>query len=244
MIDLHAHILPALDDGPATIDAALAMARAAAAGGTRAMATTSHVEHMFNLRPRQIADARAALAARLDAEGIAVELLAGGEIAAARLPDLGDDDLRALALGGGPYVLLECPLDAVNAPMEELVSDLHERGFSVLLGHPERSPACQRDPDLLAALVDDGALAQVTPGSLLGDFGAIAQRTAHTMLADELVHVLASDSHDAIHRPPMLRIDAGLHPAEHEWMTTLVPEAIVDGRDMPPRPRVRSSSAR
>ena len=45
MIDLHAHILPGLDDGPPTTDAALAMARAAVAAGTRAMATTSHVGH-------------------------------------------------------------------------------------------------------------------------------------------------------------------------------------------------------
>ena len=244
MIDLHAHILPALDDGPATIDAALAMARAATAGGTRAMATTSHIEHMFSLSPQQIVDARAALAARLDTEGIELELLAGGEIAAARLPELGDDELRALALAGGPYVLLECPLDPVDAPMDELVADLHERDFSVLLAHPERSPAFQRDPDALAALVDRGALAQVTTGALLGDFGGIAQRTAETLLAEDLVHVLASDSHDAIHRPPMLGIDAGLDPAEQEWMTTLVPEAIIGGRDVPPRPRVRSSSAR
>ena len=75
------------------------------------------------------------------------------------------------------------------------------------------------------------------------DFGDVAQRTAETMLADGLLHVLASDTHGAVHRPPTLLVDGGLDPDEHEWMTTTVPEAIVAGRAVPPRP-LRSSSAR
>jgi DNA-binding CsgD family transcriptional regulator len=61
MIDLHAHILPGLDDGPETLEAAVAMARMAAASGTRAVATTSHVNRSFGLEPGDLAAARAAL---------------------------------------------------------------------------------------------------------------------------------------------------------------------------------------
>ena len=241
MIDLHAHILPTLDDGPRTTEAALAMARAAVAAGTRAIATTSHIEHTFNVVPEQIVGARDVLAARLADEGIELELLAGGEIGPDRLPELGDDDLRALALGGGPYVLLECSLATTGPPMDALVDDLHERGFEVLLAHPERSPSFQRDPDLLAGLVEQGALAQVTAGALTGQFGGLPQRTAEAMIRDGLVHVLASDTHDAVHRPPALDADGLLTRVEHEWMTSAVPEAIVTGR---PVPAVRASSTR
>jgi protein-tyrosine phosphatase len=237
MIDLHAHILPGLDDGPPTTEAALEMAHAAVAAGTRAIATTSHIAHVFALGPDDLVPAREALAARLGGDGIALELLAGGEIAPARLPDLDDDALRALALGGGPYVMLECPFTPVGAGMGLMVDDLHRRGFGVLLAHPERSPSFQRDPALLAGLVERGALAQITTGSLTGAFGEIPRRTALAMLERGAVHVLASDAHDAVHRPPDLHAaDAVLGAAQAEWMTTAAPAAIVSGRPLPERP--------
>ena len=230
MIDLHAHILPGVDDGPPTTEAALEMARTAVAAGTRAIATTSHVGNVLNVEPEQIRHGRETLAARLAYEGIDLELLAGGEIAHDRLPDLDDDTLRTLTLGGGSYLLLECPFAPVGDGLEPLVEDLHERGFEVLLAHPERSASFQRDPGLLAALVDQGALAQVTVGSLTGHFGGVPQRAARLMVREGLVHVLASDAHDAVHRAPVLRANGVLTGDQYERMTTLVPEAIVAGR--------------
>lgn len=231
VIDLHAHILPGLDDGPAGEDGAVAMARAAVAAGTRAMATTSHVNHGFGLGPTELAAARAALAGRLEREGVPLELLQGGEIAPDRLASLSDDDLRALTLGGGPYVLLECPFSAAVG-LDLMVADLQRRGFGVLLAHPERSPSFLRSPDLLAALVERGALAQVTAGSLTGAFGERVRRAARAMLDRGLVHVLASDAHDERHRPPGLLGD----DPQLEWMATAAPAAIVEGRPLPERP--------
>ena len=248
MIDLHAHILPGLDDGPATTEAALEMARAAAAAGTRAIATTPHINHGFGVRPETLAGARAALAARLAEEGIELELLAGGEIAPDRLQELDDDVLRMLTLGGGPYVLLECPFSPVGGVMEMMVSDLHRRGFNVLLGHPERSPTFQRDPARLATLVERGALAQLTTGSLTGGFGEGPRRAAEAMLQQGLVHVLASDAHDSVYRGPDLHAaDRALDEAQFEWMTAAVPAAIVADRPLPerpPLPRARGVRAR
>jgi len=230
VIDLHAHILPAIDDGPPTTEAALEMARTAVAAGTRAIAATSHVAHVFSLDPQQIVHGREMLAARLAYEGIELELLAGGEVAHDRLPDLDDDTLRTLTLGGGPYVLLECPFAPIDDGLEPLVDDLHERGFEVLLAHPERSASFQRDPGLLAALVDQGALAQVTVGSLTGHFGGVPQRTAEMMVRERLVHVLASDAHDVAGRAPVLDVNGALTADQYERMTTAVPEAIVAGQ--------------
>src|SRR5918992_5111121 len=185
MIDLHAHILPGLDDGPESLEAALAMARVATAAGTRAMATTSHVNRLFGLEPDDLAAARAALAERLREDSIELELLAGGEIAPGRLPELDDGRLSEFALGGGPYVLLECPFSPVDGRLDAMVDDLQRRGFQVLLAHPERSPTFQRDPARLDRLVKRGALAQVTTGSFAGDFGEIARRAATGMLERE-----------------------------------------------------------
>jgi protein-tyrosine phosphatase len=243
VIDLHIHILPGLDDGPASDDAALAMARAAVGLGTQSVATTSHVDAGYGLRGAELAAAREALTARLDAEGIPLRLLQGGEIAAERLPLLDDDALAALTLGGGGTLLLECPFAPVGGAMEPMVADLRRRGFDVLLGHPERSPTFQRDPRRLERLVELGAIAQVTAGSLAGAFGSLVSRTAVVMLEAGLLHVIASDAHDTTRRTPDLHVaaealtqrygDAGEQLA---WMTEAAPAAIVDGRPLPKRP--------
>jgi protein-tyrosine phosphatase len=251
VIDLHIHILPGLDDGPASEDAALAMARAAVGLGTRAVATTAHVDAGFGLRAADIAAAREALAARLRAEGIRLNLLAGGEIAAERLPLLDDEALSPLTLGGGGTLLLECPFAPVGAAMEPMVDDLRRRGFGVLLAHPERSPSFQRDPGRLARLVDLGASAQVTAGSLAGLFGSLVTSTACTMLEAGLVHVIASDAHDTLRRTPDLRVCAedltqryGDVEDQLAWMTEAAPAAILDGRPLSDRPPLPQPQAR
>lgn len=233
VIDLHAHILPGLDDGPATEEGAVAMARAAVAAGTRAMATTSHINRGFGLGPAELAAARAKLIERLEREGVPLELLQGGEIAPDRLPSLSEDDLKALTLGGGSYLLLECPFSPASG-LDVMVAGLQRRGYDVLLAHPERSPSFLRSPDLLANLVERGAVAQLTAGSLIGAFGDAVRRAAHTMLERGLVHVLASDAHDERHRPPAL--SQALDGPQGEWMTQAAPTAIVAGRPLPERP--------
>jgi protein-tyrosine phosphatase len=261
MIDLHAHILPGIDDGPPTEDDAVVMARAAVAAGTTRIAATSHIDSGFAVDPMQLPAARAALSERLRAEGIELEILQGGELAAARMPDLDDDELRALTLGGGPTVLLECPFWPVGGALEPMVADLRRREFEVLLAHPERSPTFARERRPLRRLVELGAKAQVTAGSLSGRFGEPVRHAAERMLEAGLVHVIASDAHDPVRRPPDLRImeqdlrrrygDVG---AQLAWMTEAAPAAIVAGTPTPARPplprprrglgRLRSWSAR
>ncbi len=51
MIDLHCHVLPGIDDGPATIEGSLALARAAAQAGTRTLIATPHVSWRYRNDP-------------------------------------------------------------------------------------------------------------------------------------------------------------------------------------------------
>jgi protein-tyrosine phosphatase len=243
VIDLHAHILPGLDDGPRDLAGALEMARAAVDAGTRAVATTSHINIGFDLGADDLQAARAELAGALEHAGIELELLAGGEVAPERLADLDDAELARLALGGGRCILLECPFAPVGSAMELMVGDLHRRGFTVLLAHPERSATFQRDPARLARLIELGATAQVTAGALDGGFGETARRAAHAHLEAGLVHVLASDSHDPRHRPPDPRLAERALTTRYGdveellvWMTVTAPAAIVAGEPLPERP--------
>ena len=243
MIDLHCHLLPGIDDGPPDLDGSLALARAAVDAGIRTTAATPHVDHQFRLDPRSFADHVATLRAALRDAGIPLDVVTGGEVALSRVADLDEAALSAAALGGGPYILLECPLSPVAPGMGPAVDRLLQLGFGVLLAHPERSPGMQRDPDALARLVDEGALAQVTAGALAGDYGQTVRRAALDLVRRDLVHCVASDAHHAVRRGPALlpgiesaaRDVPGLE-ARVAWMTEDVPRAILAGELAPPPP--------
>lgn len=239
VIDLHCHVLPGIDDGPQTTDAALELALTALEAGTTTMVATPHVswdwpDNDAELIARHVARMNAALH---DA-AIDVEILAGAEVAMTRAADLDDDELTALHLGGGPYLLVECPYSPAASGFEGLTTALLDRGHRIVLAHPERCPAFQRDRTALERIVANGVLSSITAGSLAGRFGRDVRRFAHELVRDGLVHNVASDAHDTIRRPPGTAADLeaeGLG-ALADWLTREVPEAVLDGTPVPKAP--------
>jgi protein-tyrosine phosphatase len=240
MIDLHCHVLPGIDDGPATIEDSLTLARAAAAAGTRVIVATPHVSWHYPNEPRTIARMVDELNARLTSEAIELEVLPGAELAMSRIADMDRAQLDNLTLGGGDWLLVEPPFIPTAYGMDAIVLDLQRRGHRVILAHPERCAAFHRDPRMLTSLVDAGVLTSLTAGSLVGRFGGEVRRFAVSLVAMGLVHNIASDAHDDVRRPPGMAVEleqAGLGPLV-EWLTQLVPAAILDGEEIPARPAV------
>ncbi len=243
MIDLHCHLLPGIDDGPATLDESLALARAAQEAGTTTIVATPHIDHTWGVAPEEIASGVERIRVALAQEGIDLKVLAGAEVALPRFTELDEEELRIVRLGDGPYVLLESPHTPAAGDFHAFVQALRRRGQRILLAHPERSPSLQRRPDRVAAMVADGVLCSITASSLSGAFGDVVRALSLDLLRRGLVHNVASDSHDARRRGPEL-LD-GLHAAEADlrgvvdqadWLTRAVPEAILSGADLPPRP--------
>lgn len=247
MIDLHTHVLPGLDDGPETIEGSLDLARAAFAAGTRTLVATPHVNRAYDLDPPRILEVADRLRDRLAQEGIELELLTGGEISTGRLPRLSEQELDALRLGDGPYLLIEAPLTSGAWQLTEIVERLRGDGYGVLLAHPERCRGFHRDPALLRGLVARGALCSITAGALTGQFGRTVNRFALELLREGLVHDVASDTHDVHRRPPDVRTPLAAAAAQlpgldgqARWLTEGVPAAILAGEPLPERPALPS----
>jgi protein-tyrosine phosphatase len=238
VIDLHTHVLPGIDDGPDTIEGSLALARAAAASGTRVMVATPHVNWHHHNDAATIARHVDQLNERLALEGIALEIRPGAEIAMTRAEEIGEQELERLRIGGGPWILLEPPFTPIVTGLDGVVATLQRAGHRVVLAHPERCPALHRDPQMVESLVRSGVLTSVTAGSLVGRFGGEVRRFARRLVDQGLVHNVASDAHDAIKRPPGMAAelaDAG-YGALADWLTRAVPAAILSGEEIPARP--------
>ncbi len=239
MIDLHSHILPGLDDGAGSAEAALELARAAVADGVRAIAGTPHVRNDYPTLPEQMEQGVASMREAFHEASVPLELLPGGEIALDRLPELEDADLCRFGLGGNPrLLLLEFPYFGLPLGLPSIVSRLRASGFVPVLAHPERNVEVQERPDRLGPLVADGAVVQLTASSIDGSAGKAVSRCAGTLLDRGLAHLIASDWHGgAIRRSGLASARRAIaDEALADWLTETVPAALLAGTPLPPRP--------
>ncbi len=246
MIDLHSHILPGLDDGPATIDGSLEIARRAAADGVRVLAATPHVRRDYPTDPARMEQLVEQLRSALAREGIPITLRPGGEVAIDWLEHLSAADLRRFGLGGSPrFLLVECPYTGWPRLLARWVPRLVARGMTPVLAHPERNEEVQRDPERLSELIDAGALVQVTAGSLDGRLGRLARSTGLDLVRHGLAHLVASDAHEASIREIGMSSAAGAVGDRKlsRWLTYDVPAAIVTDAPLPPRPKPANGRA-
>lgn len=243
MIDIHSHILPGLDDGAQSMDQSVELARAAAAGGTRRMVATPHVDSTYGFDPLPIGPLCGELNATLAREQIPLAVLPGAEIALPRLGDMDEQVLRELCLGRAGHLLVETPYSGAVPSLEEALFAVQVRGMTPVLAHPERSSALQGDLARVRGLVERGVLLSIDAGSMAGRFGSRAETTALGFLSEGLVHNVASDAHDLEGRPPDLL--GGFEAAERtlpgiaaqaSWYTHDAPAAMLAGTALPPRP--------
>jgi protein-tyrosine phosphatase len=242
VIDLHCHVLPGLDDGPADMDAAVMVARLAAADGTRTMVATPHIREDYPFDIELVAERTAALNDRLAQDGIDLRVVSGGEVALSRLSQLTQDELERLSLGSSRSVLVESPYQEATDLVEDTLFNLQVGGFHPVLAHPERSPSFMKDPDRLAVLVERGILCSVTAASMAGRFGRTVQRATRLLFERGMVHDVASDAHDIRARAPGLT--AGFRALDEQlpgvldqidWYTREAPTAILEDKPLPAR---------
>lgn len=197
MIDIHSHIVPAVDDGVQTIEEAFELLRMEQSGGTTFMFATPHVygEADYAL-VRKMAEHVATLNEAVRKEGIEVEVIQGAEVFPA--PDVPTAIRKGLPLTLGDkkaHILLDLPFGAFPPYLEDLVFNLKAMGIVPILAHPERTGPVQQSLAILHNLLKRGAVCQVNAGSLRGKYGPAAQEVGYKILELQWASFLASDAH-------------------------------------------------
>lgn len=205
MIDIHAHILPAVDDGAQSLEEALLMIKMAKAGGVNTMVATPHcnVPGAFrNFVSPELEERFDELCAAVLREGISVEIVKGMEVfATEKTPQLLEEG-KVWTINGTSYFLMEFEFDADPEVCMMIVEDCLDAGFIPIIAHPERYYFIQRDPQIVYEWYTMGCGIQINKGSVLGRFGRSSYEMARLFLQHGLVSCISSDAHSSQQRTP------------------------------------------
>lgn len=196
MIDLHTHVLPNTDDGSKKLEQSLNMLREAKEAGFNIICCTPHYLEQKCLKTRkENIQTIKSLREAVKENGINVKLLLGNEIYIYEkiLEELESNKISCI--GKSNYLLIELPMKQEIKYIDEVFLKIIGKGYRIIIAHPERYTYVQKDPNYLVKLIKMGIYFQGNYLSIIGGYGKPAEKTIKTLLKNNLIHILATDSH-------------------------------------------------
>jgi protein-tyrosine phosphatase len=210
-IDVHSHLLPGLDDGCKTDQQSLQCAAALVAAGYSHTFCTPHIWPNFpNNTPPAIRAAVARLQSVLDDAQIPLKLSSGAEINLpsmwSKLQSMADEAIATYSMAG-KYLLFDFWDDQIKqcSDLEPAILQLQSRGMKLVLAHPERIEALQRDQSAVDRLIDLGVLLQLNSWCLADPPASPRFTTAVRLLESGKYFLLGTDLHEPQGLPMRLR---------------------------------------
>ena len=203
MRDMHCHILPGVDDGAADLEESLAMVEAARRAGIDEIVCTPHCRdpyfdwdamwEAYNLLCDHVSD---------------MPIRMGFEVNHTKLMELGYEWIDHLAFADTDEFLLELDTRCHAHDFEQYkrtIFEIQGHGFQVIIAHPERYHAIQRDISLAYDLVDMGCVLQASTDFVAGGRFGDELKPAKRMLKEGLYTHFASDAHRVGHYDLFIR---------------------------------------
>lgn len=202
MIDIHCHILPEVDDGPKSWETAESMCRMAVQDGIEHIVATPHANDRYFYDREYLSGLLQNLQKRI---GETPKLNLGCDF------HLSYENLESAmatperyCIGNTRYLLVEFSNFSIPAQMDAWLTQMHERGITPIITHPERNPILQQAAERVLQWVELGCAVQVTASAITGAWGVRSRQSAEWLLKEKAVHFLATDAHDTERRPPVL----------------------------------------
>jgi len=201
-VDIHSHILWGLDDGARDLEMSLEMLRIAVESGTSDIVATPHSDLHYAFDPEKIDERIRELN---EAPGPKPRIHSGCDF------HLHVENISDCLEHPGKYTInhlryLMVEFSDLNIPKSigQVFDRLLEAGITPVITHPERNGLLMKNIPQLVSWIHTGCLLQVTGQSFTGRFGKQARSAAGDLMSRGMVHFIASDAHDTVHRPPDL----------------------------------------
>ncbi|MEG0180691.1 MAG: CpsB/CapC family capsule biosynthesis tyrosine phosphatase [Peptostreptococcaceae bacterium] len=206
MIDIHCHILPNVDDGSKSLEESIEMAKIAQNEGIKTIVNTSHYHPDFKYKKGQeLSEVLNDFNNTLKKQGINVDIILGNELYFTDdlIGNLQDLDFNTL--NNSRYLLIEFSPNNFPKNLVDVVYEIKLRKYIPILAHVERYPKIQENPNLIYDCINEGALIQINAASVIGKNGNEAEKVSEILLANNMVHFIATDAHSSTKRRPLLK---------------------------------------
>lgn len=203
-VDVHSHLLPALDEGSKNIEESISMIAALRNLGFQKLILTPHImADFYPNSPHKIKQHLLVLREHLEEQQIDVEIDAAAEyyLDAFFLKELlSKNELMTFNTEDGKqYLLFETQHLHEPKQLFEVIKRIVRRGYIPVLAHPERYNYLQRDRLLVHQLYETGILFQVNINSFSGYYGNESRELAEYLSVAQMISFLGTDCHKEEH---------------------------------------------
>lgn len=192
MIDIHTHVLPFVDDGSESYEETFKMLESAVKDGVTHMILTPHHRKNFTVKREKLREEFIKFKAETEKRNIPIKFFLGQEIHISKNYNLKFERDEVLSMNDGKFLLIEFYFHK-DFDMVEVVYELTQKGYNVIVAHLERYSYATLD-DAIEIKRNCGFI-QVNASSLLGKNGFVSKKFAWTLLGRGLVDFVASDIH-------------------------------------------------
>lgn len=203
MIDFHSHILPQMDDGSNDVNESLQMLKLSYNMGIDTMISTSHyyVEHeSIDAFLKKREEAYRLLMSNINGADALPNILLGAEVAFFTGISR-EKDISRLCIENTNCLLLEMPFCCWSSLIIKEVQGLTTRGITPIIAHIEKFFPYQHKANRIDELLNLDVLVQANAESIIQKE---CRRLVLKMIRNGTVHLLGSDCHNMLDRPPNL----------------------------------------
>lgn len=203
MIDIHCHILPAIDDGSSDMETTMQMLDIAARDGIGHIVASPHFRQGLEPSFQDILEALRTVQDEAVRRGSPVKLYSGADIRLTYELLEALDRAELPTINNSRYFLLELP-DLIPPHLDDFIFEAKIKGYVPIITHPERNYSLLSAFEKADQLRESGALFQLTAMSITGDFGRHIRKFSLHLLKEGYVDFVASDAHGTDRRIPVL----------------------------------------
>ncbi len=200
-VDMHSHLLPAIDDGVETYEQSIAIIRQMIELGYKKLILTPHIMgDFYRNTPEIIMDKLDTLRDMIQTLGLEIELDAAAEYYLdEHFVKLLEKQKPILCFGKKKYVLFETSYINASPYFNHVVFMLQSQGYTPVLAHPERYLYLYDTFRKAIEWHEKGVLLQVNINSLSGYYSKQAKFFAEKLIDHKVVSFLGTDCHGEKH---------------------------------------------
>ena len=199
LVDIHAHLVPGVDDGCKTLSESLKIIRRMRENGFKKLILTPHV--MRHRYPNTITKLKTQfshlrLATKYNGINIKLELSAEYYLDKNLINYINKKEILCFHKN---FLLFEMSYTVLPINLESVIFEMISSGYKPVLAHPERYSFFQTKLFRYKELKKLGVLFQVNLNSFSGYYGKNAKKTATYLMNEGMIDLLGSDIHNEKH---------------------------------------------